>query len=91
MPWKATHLQTGQTAPKTPANAVSVVVGLGLAAAGLGALGGFRGLDIAKAKEAEVWAEKQKRALAVPGGAVAPTPPRLACVRACVCVCLRAC
>lgn len=56
------------------ANAVSVVVGLGLAAAGLGALGGFRGLDIAKAKEAEVWAEKQKRALAVPGGAVAPTP-----------------
>jgi hypothetical protein len=25
MPWKATHLPKGQTAPKTPANAVSVV------------------------------------------------------------------
>jgi succinate dehydrogenase / fumarate reductase cytochrome b subunit len=56
------------------ANVVSVVVGLGLAAAGLGAIGGFRSLDVTKAKEAEVWSEKQKRALSVPGGAVAPTP-----------------
>ncbi|MFM7205099.1 MAG: succinate dehydrogenase [Planctomycetaceae bacterium] len=56
------------------ANVVSIVVGLGLAAAGLGALGGFRALDVSKAKQAEIWSEKQKRALSVPGGAVAPTP-----------------
>ena len=56
------------------ANAVSIVVGLGLAAAGLGALGGFRSLDVPKAEKAEVWAEKQKRALAAPGGPTAPTP-----------------
>lgn len=56
------------------ANVVSIVVGLGLAAAGLGALGGFRALDVAKARDAETWTEKQKRALSVPGGAVAPTP-----------------
>ena len=56
------------------ANVVSIVVGLGLAAAGLGALGGFRTLDVAKARDAETWTEKQKRALSVPGGAVAPTP-----------------
>ena len=56
------------------ANVVSIVVGLGLAAAGLGALGGFRSLDVSKAREAEVWTEKQKRALSVPGGAVAPSP-----------------
>ena len=56
------------------ANVVSVVVGLGLAAAGLGAIGGFRSVDVTKAKEAEVWSEKQKRALSVPGGAAAPTP-----------------
>jgi succinate dehydrogenase / fumarate reductase cytochrome b subunit len=56
------------------ANVVSIVVGLGLAAAGLGALGGFRSLDVSKAREAEVWTEKQKRALSVPGGALAPSP-----------------
>ena len=56
------------------ANVVSIVVGLGLAAAGLGALGGFLSLDVSKAREAEVWTEKQKRALSVPGGAVAPSP-----------------
>jgi hypothetical protein len=53
---------------------VSIVVGLGLAAAGLGALGGFRSLDVSKARDAEVWAEKQKRALSVPGGAQVPAP-----------------
>ena len=54
------------------ANIVSIVVGLGLAAAGLGALGGMRSLDIGKAREAETWMEKQKHAMAVPGAAVAP-------------------
>jgi len=56
------------------ANAVSVVVGLVLAAAGLGALGGMRSVDVSKAREAETWSEKQKRAVTVPGAAVAPTP-----------------
>lgn len=56
------------------ANAVSVVVGLGLAAAGLGALGGMRSLDVAKAREAETWMEKQKQLLSTPGVAVPPVP-----------------
>ncbi len=56
------------------ANAVSVVVGLGLAAAGLGALGGMRTLNVDKAYEAETWMEKQKQVLKVPGAAAVPTP-----------------
>jgi succinate dehydrogenase / fumarate reductase cytochrome b subunit len=56
------------------ANAVSVVVGLGLAAAGLGAIGGMRSLNVEKAYEAETWMEKQQQVLKVPGAAVVPTP-----------------
>jgi succinate dehydrogenase / fumarate reductase, cytochrome b subunit len=56
------------------ANAVSIVVGLGLAAAGIGAIGGMRSLDVKKAAEAEKWMEKQKHVLAVPGAAVTPVP-----------------
>jgi site-specific DNA-methyltransferase (adenine-specific) len=33
-----------------------------------------KSLDVSKAREAEVWTEKQKRALSVPGGALAPSP-----------------
>jgi len=56
------------------ANAVSIVVGLGLAAAGLGALGGMRAIDVGRAREAETWSEKRKQLLAVPGAATPPVP-----------------
>jgi succinate dehydrogenase / fumarate reductase cytochrome b subunit len=56
------------------ANVVSIVVGLGLAAAGLGAVGGMRSVNVEKAAEAEKWMEKQKHVLATPGAAVTPTP-----------------
>jgi succinate dehydrogenase / fumarate reductase cytochrome b subunit len=49
------------------ANAVSVVVGLGLAAAGLGALGGFRAVDVDQARATEDWMEQQRERLEPPG------------------------
>ncbi|MEI6505801.1 MAG: succinate dehydrogenase [Planctomycetota bacterium] len=54
------------------ANAVSIVFGVGLAAAGLGALGGMRSLDVGRAREVETWMEKQKHTLSVPGAAYPP-------------------
>ena len=56
------------------ANVVSVVVGLALAAAGLGALGGFRNLSVDAARETETWMQKQKQAQATPGRRPAPVP-----------------
>jgi succinate dehydrogenase / fumarate reductase cytochrome b subunit len=56
------------------ANVISIVIGLGLATAGLGALAGMRSIDVPRAREAETWAEKQKHALSAPGAAVAPVP-----------------
>ena len=56
------------------ANVISIVIGVGLATAGLGALAGMRSIDVPRAREAETWAEKQKHALSGPGAAVAPVP-----------------
>ncbi|MFM7291202.1 MAG: hypothetical protein ACKO6B_08230, partial [Planctomycetia bacterium] len=44
------------------ANAVSVVVGLVLGAAGLGALGGMRGMDVEKAKAIETIMNEEREA-----------------------------
>ena len=54
------------------ANAVSVVVGLVLAAAGLGALGGMRAVDIEQARATEKRMEEVKRLLEGQGPAAAP-------------------
>jgi succinate dehydrogenase / fumarate reductase, cytochrome b subunit len=48
------------------ANALSVAVGLGLAAAGLGALGGMRSIDQQKAYQTEEWMETQKQRMELP-------------------------
>jgi succinate dehydrogenase / fumarate reductase cytochrome b subunit len=48
------------------ANAVSVVVGLVLAAAGLGALGGLQATDIEQARATEDWMEEQRERLQPP-------------------------
>lgn len=58
------------------ANAVSVAVGLLLAAAGLGALGGLRTLDVEQARATERWMEEQREQRQPPseeGSAVQPT------------------
>ena len=56
------------------ANVVSIVVGVGLAAAGLGAIGGFQRVDIKKARAIEEWQHKQSEQLVPPGQAtVHPT------------------
>lgn len=52
------------------ANVVSIVVGVGLAAAGLGALGGMRSLDISQAREVE---DRMERAREMLQGAAAST------------------
>jgi succinate dehydrogenase / fumarate reductase cytochrome b subunit len=52
------------------ANAVSVAVGLGLAAAGLGALGGLRAVDVEQARATEDWMEQQRQRLEPPGTGV---------------------
>jgi hypothetical protein len=49
------------------ANAVSVAVGLVLAAAGLGALGGLRAVDVDQARATEDWMEQQRERLEPPG------------------------
>lgn len=49
------------------ANAVSVVVGLVLAAAGLGALGGLRAVDVDQAKATETWMLEQRERMLPPG------------------------
>ena len=56
------------------ANAVSIVVGIVLAAAGLGALSGMRNIDVEQARATETWMEEQREKLLPPGpGAVHPT------------------
>jgi succinate dehydrogenase / fumarate reductase cytochrome b subunit len=59
------------------ANAVSVVVGVVLAAAGLGALGGMRSIDIEQARATEKRMEEVKRLLEGqdPSAAPAATHP----------------
>ena len=52
------------------ANAVSVAVGLGLAAAGLGALGGLRAVDVEQARATEDWMEQQRQRREPPGTGV---------------------
>jgi succinate dehydrogenase / fumarate reductase, cytochrome b subunit len=52
------------------ANAVSVAVGLGLAAAGLGALGGLRAVDVEQARATEDWMQQQRQRLEPPGTGV---------------------
>ncbi len=54
------------------ANVVSVVVGLALAAAGLGAVGGMRGIDVGKARATEDRMEEVKRLLEGKDPAVRP-------------------
>jgi len=55
------------------ANAVSVVVGLMLAAAGLGALGGLQKIDVEEARSTERWMEENRERLQPPGaGATHP-------------------
>lgn len=49
------------------ANVVSVVVGVALAAAGLGALGGLRAVDVEQAQATEQWMEEQRERLEPPG------------------------
>jgi succinate dehydrogenase / fumarate reductase, cytochrome b subunit len=49
------------------ANVVSVVVGVALAAAGLGALAGMRVVDIDQARVTEDWMEEQRERLEPPG------------------------
>ena len=49
------------------ANVVSVVVGLALAAAGLGAIGGLRTVDIEQARSTEDWMQEQRERLEPPG------------------------
>ncbi len=49
------------------ANVVSVVVGVALAAAGLGALAGMRVVDIDQARVTEDWMEEQRELLEPPG------------------------
>ncbi|MFM8414977.1 MAG: succinate dehydrogenase [Planctomycetota bacterium] len=49
------------------ANALSIVVGVALAAAGLGALGGMRAVDIEQARATENWLEEQRQRLQPPG------------------------
>jgi len=51
------------------ANVVSVVVGVVLAAAGLGALGGLQATDIEQARKTEDWMEEQRDRLQPPGSA----------------------
>jgi len=41
------------------ANVISIVVGVGLAAAGLGALGGMRAVDVEQARAVETWMHEQ--------------------------------
>ena len=56
------------------ANVVSVVVGVALAAAGLGALGGLRTVDIEQARATEDWMQEQRERLEPPGeGRIHPT------------------
>ncbi len=58
------------------ANIVSIVVGVGLAAAGLGALGGMRSLDVDQARAVEKRMDDVKRLLeGEPGHAPATLPP----------------
>ena len=56
------------------ANAVSVVVGLALAAAGLGSLGGLRATDVEQAKATEQWMLDSKQRLQPPGTSPAVHP-----------------
>ncbi len=56
------------------ANVVSIVVGIGLAAAGLGAIGGFQKVDIEEARAIEEWQHKQREQLSPPGAASLPGP-----------------
>jgi len=49
------------------ANVVSVVVGVALAAAGLGALGGLRAVDVEQAQATEEWMQEQRERLEPPG------------------------
>ena len=48
------------------ANVVSVVAGVVLAAAGLGALGGLQATDIEQARKTEDWMEEQRDRLQPP-------------------------
>jgi len=50
------------------ANVVSIVVGLGLAAAGLGSIGGFRNVNVDEARAIEDWQQEQRERLQPPGG-----------------------
>jgi succinate dehydrogenase / fumarate reductase cytochrome b subunit len=60
------------------ANAVSVVVGLVLAAAGLGALGGLRTIDVDQAKATETWMLEQRERMLPPGeNTIHPTAAQL--------------
>ncbi len=55
------------------ANVVSIVAGLGLAAAGLGSLAGFKMVDVDEARAFEEWHQKQREQLEPPGaGSIHP-------------------
>jgi len=54
------------------ANVISIVVGLGLAAAGLGALGGLRAVDVDQARAVETWMYEQRERQQPPTAEPAP-------------------